>query len=221
MAQILTLIKKAFQWLFGLPAEAATTLLDVSEYDASYFDGRTQAYKHNAGYGKYERWYRNDSDDWTDRADAWINHLALSGKKVLDIGCAKGFLVKSLRDRGVDAYGLDVSSYAIGACEDGMAPYLTVGDVRNLGSMGYGRNEFDVVITVRLLECMSDAEITQFVDDCAYISKKMVHLVTASDKDLNTDFYNPKTLEEWRDSFDWPRGTVFAIFNREDSFITK
>ncbi len=34
-------------------------------------------------------------------------------KKVLDAGCAKGFLVEALRDRGVEAYGIDLSEYAI------------------------------------------------------------------------------------------------------------
>lgn len=32
---------------------------------------------------------------------------------VLDYGCAKGFLVKALRLLGIDAYGVDVSAYAI------------------------------------------------------------------------------------------------------------
>ena len=32
---------------------------------------------------------------------------------VLDYGCAKGFLVKALRLLDIDAFGLDVSEYAI------------------------------------------------------------------------------------------------------------
>jgi 2-polyprenyl-3-methyl-5-hydroxy-6-metoxy-1,4-benzoquinol methylase len=34
--------------------------------------------------------------------------------RTLDAGCAWGLLVEALRARGVDAYGFDVSSYAIG-----------------------------------------------------------------------------------------------------------
>lgn len=34
-------------------------------------------------------------------------------KRVLDAGCAMGFLVEALRQRGVEAYGFDISSYAI------------------------------------------------------------------------------------------------------------
>ena len=38
------------------------------------------------------------------------------GDKVLDIGCAKGFFVNDLVDKGIDAYGIDISSYAIKNC---------------------------------------------------------------------------------------------------------
>ena len=37
----------------------------------------------------------------------------LNPKRVLDAGCAMGFLVEALRQRGVNAYGCDISSYAI------------------------------------------------------------------------------------------------------------
>ncbi len=35
-------------------------------------------------------------------------------KKVLDVGCAKGFLVEAVRPRGVEAFGNDISEYAMG-----------------------------------------------------------------------------------------------------------
>ena len=40
-----------------------------------------------------------------------INH------KVLDFGCAKGYMVKSLRLLDVEAYGVDISEYAISNCD--------------------------------------------------------------------------------------------------------
>src|SRR5436190_1523662 len=35
----------------------------------------------------------------------------LSPKTVLDAGCGIGFLVQALRERGVDAFGIDISEY--------------------------------------------------------------------------------------------------------------
>lgn len=178
-------------------------ILQPNEYDASYFDGASQPMRHNAGYSKYERWYRNEGEGslgefWKDYAQRWINHLALSGKKVLEIGCAKGFLVKDLRDAGVDAYGLDVSQYAIDNCEPEVAPYLTVGDARTALS-GYARNEFDVLISLRFLECIPEADLPALITEMNRISKLQVHVVDqfTGAKEGAGQYYLQKTLDQW------------------------
>lgn len=45
---------------------------------------------------------------------AFIDYLGLDEKSsVLDFGCAKGFLVRALRELGINAEGCDISSYAL------------------------------------------------------------------------------------------------------------
>ena len=78
------------------------TILLPEEYDISYFDGKKQMYRHNAGYSSYERWYRNEGNNsqgefFRDTAKVLFDRYQLVGKKVLEIGCAKGFIVKDLR----------------------------------------------------------------------------------------------------------------------------
>jgi SAM-dependent methyltransferase len=46
------------------------------------------------------------------------------GARVLDIGCAKGYLVKALRWLGRDAYGYDPSSYAIRHADSEVKGYV-------------------------------------------------------------------------------------------------
>ena len=36
--------------------------------------------------------------------------------KVLDVGCAKGYLVYDFHQAGIDAYGVDISKYALSKC---------------------------------------------------------------------------------------------------------
>ncbi len=77
------------------------------EYGQEYFDGPREY-----GYGGY----RYDGR-WKPVAKDIIDHFKLNkGDRVLDIGCAKGFLVKDLLDLGIDAYGVDVSEYALQNC---------------------------------------------------------------------------------------------------------
>lgn len=189
--------------LFEINKLGMATLLQPNEYDAAYF-GEDLNIVRLAGYsGGYKRWYRNEGVDslgefWKDQARNWLNNLALSGKKVLEIGCAKGFLVKDLRDLGVDAYGLDVSSYAISQCEAGMSPYLTVGDARTALSQ-FKTKEFDVVLSLRFLECIPETDLPALISEMNRISRLQVHVIDqfTGTKTGAAQFYLQKTLDEW------------------------
>jgi ubiquinone/menaquinone biosynthesis C-methylase UbiE len=78
------------------------------EYGKMYYDGPREY-----GYGGY-----NYDGRWQPVAKDIVTHFNLkSGDRVLDVGCAKGFLVKDLLAIGIDAYGIDVSTYALMKCE--------------------------------------------------------------------------------------------------------
>lgn len=71
-------------------------------------------------FGAY--YYRHDCGIPYERNDHWLSFFSrvadtivskLQPASALDAGCAMGFLVESLRNRGVEAYGVDVSEYAI------------------------------------------------------------------------------------------------------------
>ncbi len=80
------------------------------EHGFEYFDGPREY-----GYGGY----RYDGR-WIPVAQDIVRHFNLKpGDRILDIGCAKGFLVKDLLKAcpGLEAFGLDVSGYALTHCE--------------------------------------------------------------------------------------------------------
>ena len=85
--------------------------IDISrEYGFDYFDG-----SRDYGYGGY----RYDGR-WLPVAEDIVRHFNLrSGQRLLDVGCAKGFLVKDLMTvcPGLEVFGLDISSYALMHCE--------------------------------------------------------------------------------------------------------
>src|SRR3954465_7425183 len=111
------------------------------QYGELYFDGpRTY------GYGGY----RYDGR-WVPVAEDMIRHFALKpGDRVLDVGCAKGFLVKDFMKAcpGLEAFGLDISEYALMHCEPETVGRLHLGDARKLP---FPDNSFDAVISLNTI----------------------------------------------------------------------
>jgi ubiquinone/menaquinone biosynthesis C-methylase UbiE len=104
-----------------------------------YFDGPREF-----GYGGY----RYDGR-WKPVAEDIIQHFNLKpGDRILDVGCAKGFLVKELLLLGVDAYGIDVSHYAINNCESDVIGRLHLGSADNLP---FPNNSFSAVLSINTI----------------------------------------------------------------------
>ena len=96
-------------------------------------------------------------------------------KTVLDAGCAIGMLVEALRARGVDATGVDLSSYAIGQVGDALRPYCRHGSIADEFTGGY-----DLIISLEVLEHMppreAEAAIANFcrhTDDVLFSSSPL------------------------------------------------
>jgi ubiquinone/menaquinone biosynthesis C-methylase UbiE len=88
------------------------------EYGEMYFDGPREY-----GYGGF----RYDGR-WRSVARDIVDHFGLKpGDRLLDVGCATGFLVKDLLELGIDAYGIDVSHYALMHCEPEVVGRLHLG----------------------------------------------------------------------------------------------
>ena len=156
-------------------------MLLVSDYNQEYFE--------NEYYCK--RWYRNGSEFYLDRAIKLFNLYDLEGKKVLDIGCGQCFLVNDLRGMGVLADGVDVSEYAVGHSE-----HAVQADAKDYVK-GLKVNEYDLIVMVGFLCCLTDEELTQFVKD---VSKKAKQFFIIEWRNFNADkesLYNGKTMEEW------------------------
>jgi ubiquinone/menaquinone biosynthesis C-methylase UbiE len=109
------------------------------QYGADYFDGAREY-----GYGGYKYDGR-----WIAVADEVISHFGLKpGDRVLDVGCAKGFLVRDLLDRGIEAFGLDISRYALLQAEAGAVGRLHLGSADDLP---FPDGSFDAVLSINTI----------------------------------------------------------------------
>src|SRR5262249_990111 len=60
---------------------------------------------------------------------AFLTSLFPTAHSYLDIGCAKGFLVRTLREVGKECWGFDHSPWAIAHAEAHVQPFLTLASV--------------------------------------------------------------------------------------------
>jgi len=92
-------------------------------------------------------------------------------EKVLDFGCAKGFLVKALRILGFDAYGCDISDYAIKNLDSDVRDFCRKCSSGNL--IPFDEESFDWLIGSGVLEHLMEEELDNFLQISKKFTKKM------------------------------------------------
>ena len=120
-------------------------------FGREYFDGTREQ-----GYGGY----RYDGR-WIPIAEDIVKHFKLKpGDRVLDVGCGKGFLVKDLMKvcPGLEAFGLDISEYAVMNCEPEVTGRLHVG---NAAHLSFPDKSFDCVLSINTVHNLDRAGCIQ------------------------------------------------------------
>jgi 2-polyprenyl-3-methyl-5-hydroxy-6-metoxy-1,4-benzoquinol methylase len=94
------------------------TLLDMHLFTKDYYEDGVR--KHISGYENY-KWEPTRSIP-----EALDIQKEFTFKTCVDYGCAKGFLVNALRIIGIDAYGEDISEYAVENCHLNVREYVSL-----------------------------------------------------------------------------------------------
>jgi len=106
---------------------------------------------------------------------------AFAPRRVFDAGCALGMLVESFWDRSVEAYGRDISGFAISSVRSDMRPYCSV---ETLTAPIEGK--FDLVTCIEVLEHMPADEAEQAVHMMATASDRILFSSSPIDFDEPT-----------------------------------
>lgn len=131
-----------FNSILGMPSQK----IDAKFFDEEYFLKGT---KSNYG-GKFAAYTREHFLPQAMKKAIQIQDT-LNPKTVLDVGCGRGYLVFALRSLDVNAWGVDISEWAIANCEKKIAKFLKLGNVLKL-SKAYPKRQFDLVVADDLLE---------------------------------------------------------------------
>ena len=133
------------------------------QFGKEFFDGERRH-----GYGGF---YYNPRF-WKPVIPDFIKHFNLTEKSsVLDIGCAKGFMLHDLIEAvpGINVTGIDISDYAIDNCIESMKSYLQVADARELP---FPDNSFDVVISITTLHNLNREDFIVAINEIERVSKE-------------------------------------------------
>ncbi len=157
-------------------AERGAILIDDEIYGQEYYDGEGES-----GYLAYE------DGEWTAQLSGlFIDHL--KPRRVLEVGCAKGFLVRRFRQRGIEAHGVDISRYAIGAAPDDIRPYVSVADILELP---FPDDSFDLVLCMETLEHLPPDLVARAAGELARVCSGKV---LASIPSFGFNDYGPQGL---------------------------
>src|SRR5260370_40608778 len=151
-------------------------------FGREYFDGTREQ-----GYGGY----RYDGR-WIPVARDIAAHFRLErGDRVLDIGCAKGFLLRDLMAvvPGLDAWGLEISHYAIENCHPDARGRIVCGSAQTLP---FASGSFAAALCINVVHNLGyDAcveagqEIERAAPRCGYIQVDAYRNRDASDAFLD------------------------------------
>jgi ubiquinone/menaquinone biosynthesis C-methylase UbiE len=151
--------------------------------DKEYFDGSREQ-----GYGGYKYDGR-----WKSVAKEIIKYYDLKdNSKILDIGCAKGYLLEEFRKllKNPILCGIDISSYAIkNSIKKGKI--LAIG---NATTLPFSNKYFDLVISINSLHnILSKIELKKAFKEINRVSKKNIYITVGSYKNKN----EKKKLDDW------------------------
>ena len=102
-----------------------------------------------------------------------------SYNSVLDIGCAKGFMLYDFKDvvSGIKIAGIDISSYALNMASSAVKPFLKLGNANNLP---FADRSFDLVISINTVHNLELLECKRAIAEIERVKKKHAFLVLDS-----------------------------------------
>ncbi|HEY1430168.1 MAG TPA: glycosyltransferase [Stellaceae bacterium] len=185
-------------------------------YDADYFErGRKSNWERGYSWETFKGVFRD--------AAAYLADMFPEARTFLDLGCAKGFLVRALRDRGLEAWGIDHSPWAISQADPASQSYLQLADINDAGD----DRQFDIIVAMSILESLTEEQIRRFLPQARHLTRQALFATipslertsdrrNAEDRDLSHITMRPRAW--WCERFleaGWRQDAIHRYFERQ------
>lgn len=153
----------------------------------------------------YKTGYATDTEAAYGRHEPWLSHFAGAAKHItrryhpksaVDVGCAFGLMVEALCDRGVDAYGFDVSPYAVANARTDMSDRLRVHSILDPVPLRAGGKKYDIAICIEVLEHLPPEQAEKAIANLCAASDRVLFSSSPDDFEEPTHF-NVLPVDEW------------------------
>tara|TARA_B110000977_G_C11012691_1_gene468300 strand:+ start:511 stop:1170 length:660 start_codon:yes stop_codon:yes gene_type:complete len=164
------------------------------QFGKEFFDGDRQY-----GYGGFKYFPRF----WQPVIPTFQKHFGLTGRSsLLDVGCAKGFMLHDLEELipDITVSGVDVSDYAITHAMDDIRSKVQVADARDLP---FADNSFDVVIAINTIHNLDR-------DDCAQALRE-IERVSCKGSFITVDAYRNDDEKERMFAWNLTAKTIMSV----------
>ena len=112
-------------------------------------------------------------------ADRLINYV--SPTSVLDVGCAKGFLLEAFYNRGILVHGFDYSEYAISCVREDLKPFAFVASAANSNAFLEKQDSYDLITCIEVVEHMPRDEAWLAIKNMCQSAKSIFFSSTSDD----------------------------------------
>jgi 2-polyprenyl-3-methyl-5-hydroxy-6-metoxy-1,4-benzoquinol methylase len=158
--------------------------------------------------------YRANNPRWREVFDRIAETIVaeLAPKTALDAGCGPGLLVEALRRRGVDAWGIDVSDYAIEHAARGAQDFCRVASVTEPLERDY-----DLIACIEVVEHVPRELAEQAISNLAGHARTIL-FSSASDDLRDPSHLNVRPSEYWAGLF--ARHSFFRDLEIDAAFVS-
>ena len=148
---------------------------------------------------------------WQPVIPTFKEHFKLdSGSSVLDVGCAKGFMLYDFVQLipGINVEGIDISDYAIANAVEEIKPFVGVANAKHLP---YEDNSFDIIISINTIHNLEREDCAEALREIQRVSRQGAYVTvdayrTDEERDRmmawNLTAQTIMSVDEWKTFFD-------------------